>query len=177
MRTILELLFFSNKKAPVCSQTDRDDCSRYHPVFRFLSSKIKLTPESNSHFECNVFHGFCYSLSQKQLRRENSIGKIERTFSQDPSLYAIFSPFVLCAIFAFQPTVYCLMKEKSSLRLLLRSLSTSTPTLTLSIHSPDWPLCADSQTQAFSPSFPLRLSPCLNPWLHSRHESGSWLSS
>lgn len=173
MRTILELFFFSNKKTPVCSQTDRDDCSRYHPVFRFLSSKIKLTPESNPHFECNVFHGFCYSFSQKQLRRENSIGKIERTFSQDPSLYAIFSPFVLGAILAFHPTVYCLMKEKSSLRLLLRLLSISTPTLTLSIHSPDWPLCADSQTQAFSPSFPLRLSPYLNLLLHSRHESDS----
>lgn len=164
MRTLLEFIFFRNKKAPVCSPTDRDDCSRYHPVFRFLSSGIKLTPESNPHFECNVFHGFCYSPSQKQLRRENSIGKIERTFSQDPSLWAIFSPFVLCAILAFQPTVYCLMKEKSSLRLLLRLLSISTPTLTLtiSIHSPDWPLCADSQTQAFSPSFPLRLSPYLN---------------
>ena len=173
MRTILEFIFFSNKKAPVCSQTDRDDCSRYHPVFRFFL----LNQEPNPHFECNVFHGFCYSPSQKQLRRENSIGKIERTFSQDPSLYAIFSPFVLGAILAFHPTVYCLMKEKSSIRLLLRPLSTSTPTLTLSIHSPDWPLCADSQTQAFSPSFPLRLSPCLNPWLHSRHESGSWLSS
>ena len=173
----MEFIFFRNKKAPVCSQTDRDDCSRYHPVFRFLSSKIKLTPESNSHFECNVFHGFCYSFSQKQLRRENSIGKIERTFSLGPSLYAIFSPFVLGAIFAFQPTVYCLMAEKSSFRLLLRPLSTFTPTLTFSIHSPDLPLCADSQTHAFSPSFPLRLSPCLNPWLHSRHESGSWLSS
>ena len=158
MRTLLEFIFFRNKKAPVCSQTDRDDCSRYHPVFRFFL----LNQESNPHFECNVFHGFCYSPSQKQLRRENSIGKIERTFSQDPSLYAIFSPFVLGAIFAFHPTVYCLMKEKSSLRLLLRPLSTSTPTLTLSIHSPDWPLCADSQTQAFSPSFPLRLSPYLN---------------
>lgn len=120
MRTILELFFFSNKKAPVCSQTDRDDCSRYHPAFRFLSSKIKLTPESNSHFECNVFHGFCYSFSQKQLRRENSIGKTERTFSLGPSLWAIFSPFVLCAIFAFQPTVYCLNTEKSSLLLILR---------------------------------------------------------
>ena len=173
MRTFLEFVFFSNKKAPVCSQTDRDDCSRYHPVFRFLSSKIKLTPESNPHFECNVFHGLCYSLSQKQLRRENSIGKTERTFSLGPSLWAIFSPFVLCAIFAFQPTVYCLITEKSSLRLLLRLLSIPTPTLTLSIHSPDWPLCADSQTQAFSPSFPLRLSPYLNQWLHSRHESDS----
>ena len=116
MRTFLELFFFSNKKAPVCSQTDRDDCSRYHPVFRFFL----LNQESNPHFECNVFHGFCYSPSQKQLRRENSIGKIERTFSQDPSLWAIFSPFVLCAILAFQPTVYCLMKEKSSLLLSLR---------------------------------------------------------
>ena len=162
MRTFLEFVFFNNKKAPVCSLTDRDDCSRYHPVFRFLSSKIKLTSESNPHFECNVFHGFCYSFSQKQLRRENSIRKTERTFSLGPSLWAIFSPFVLCAIFAFQPTVYCLITEKSSLRLLLRPLSTSTPTLTLSIYSPDWPLCADSQTQAFSPSFPLRLSPYLN---------------
>ena len=120
MRTFLEFVFFSNKKAPVCSLTDRDDCSRYHPVFRFLSSKIKLTPESNPHFECNVFHGFCYSFSQKQLRRENSIGKTERTFSLGPSLWAIFSPFVLCAIFAFQPTVYCLNTEKSSLLLILR---------------------------------------------------------
>lgn len=120
MRSFLDLFFFSNKKAPVCSLTDRDDCSRYHPVFRFLSSKIKLTPESNPHFECNVFHGFCYSFSQKQLRRENSIGKTERTFSLGPSLWAIFSPFVLCAIFAFQPTVYCLNTEKSSLLLILR---------------------------------------------------------
>lgn len=120
MRTFLEFVFSSNKKAPVCSLTDRDDCSRYHPVFRFLSSKIKLTPESNPHFECNVFHGFCYSPSQKQLRRENSIRKTERTFSLGPSLWAIFSPFVLCAIFAFQPTVYCLITEKSSLLLILR---------------------------------------------------------
>ena len=129
MRTFLEFVFFSNKKAPVCSLTDRDDCSRYHPVFRFLSSKIKLTPESNPHFECNVFHGFCYSPSQKQLRRENSIRKTERTFSLGPSLWAIFSPFVLCAIFAFQPTVYCLMKEKSSFRLIPTVLHRLIPTV------------------------------------------------
>ena len=116
MRTFLDLFFFSNKKAPVCSQTDRDDCSRYHPVFRFFL----LNQESNPHFECNVFHGFCYSPSQKQLRRENSIRKTERTYSLGPSLWAIFSPFVLCAIFAFQPTVYCLITEKSSILLCLR---------------------------------------------------------